>query len=72
MYMTRTLLGATYNYTHYGAVGLKDINTSNKNKKKFDDMSDTVEGFCFVISVTGFSRPNTGENCHYSDDGTNI
>ena len=35
---------------------------SIKRKWKFQNISDTMEGFCFVISLRGISRPNTGEN----------
>jgi hypothetical protein len=33
-----------------------------KMKKKYVKTSDIMEGFCFVISVTCLSRPNTDDD----------
>jgi hypothetical protein len=35
---------------------------SIKRKKKFGKTSEAMEEFCFVISVTGLNRPNTGKD----------
>jgi hypothetical protein len=49
----------------------KDLKTSTKRgKKKFVNTSDTKEGFCFVISVTGLKRPNTGRDDDINDKWT--
>jgi hypothetical protein len=31
-----------------------------KRKKEFRKISETTEGFCFVIFIIGFIRPNKG------------
>jgi hypothetical protein len=38
----------------------KDSGVSIKGKNLFKT-PETVEGFCFVISVTGLCRPNAGK-----------
>jgi hypothetical protein len=35
------------------------LKKSAKWRKKFEKISGTMEGFCFVISMAGLSRPNT-------------
>jgi hypothetical protein len=37
----------------------KDLEISTKSKKKSGNTSDMMQGFSFVISVTGFNRPST-------------
>jgi hypothetical protein len=32
-----------------------------KRKRKTGNTSDMMEGFCFVISITGLNRPNAGK-----------
>jgi hypothetical protein len=34
---------------------------SNKRKTKFGKAYETVEGYCFIISVAVLSRPTTGQ-----------
>jgi hypothetical protein len=33
----------------------------NKRKKEFRNISETMEGFCFMIFITGFIRLNKGK-----------
>jgi hypothetical protein len=39
-------------------------------KKKFEKTSETMEELCFVISLTGLSRPNVGKDDYdyYAND----
>jgi hypothetical protein len=39
-----------------------DFKISTKWQKKFGKTSEMKEGFCFVISITDLSRPNTGND----------
>jgi hypothetical protein len=38
----------------------KDLKISTKKKNSFGNTSDKMEGFCFVIFVTGLNRSTTG------------
>jgi hypothetical protein len=40
---------------------------SSKRKKKFGKTSETMEGFCFVIPVTGSNKPNVGKDDNDTD-----
>jgi hypothetical protein len=33
-----------------------------QKEKKFQKTSEEIYGFCFVISITGLNRPNTGKD----------
>jgi hypothetical protein len=50
-------------WVHTWDTGLRYQSTIQK-KTEVLETSETLEGFCFDISVTGFSRPNAGK-----DDG---
>jgi hypothetical protein len=45
----------------------KDQPISTRKRKKSRKTSEMMEGFCFVISITGLNGPNTGKE----DDGRN-
>jgi hypothetical protein len=40
---------------------------STKRKKKFGETSERMEGFPSLISITGFSRLNTGKDNNDDD-----
>jgi hypothetical protein len=39
-----------------------------KMKNTFVKTSEMMEGFCFVTSVTSFSRPSTGRDDDYDNE----
>jgi hypothetical protein len=53
---------------------LEEMKSNHKKKKKAGKTSEMMEGYCFVTSVTGLNRSNTGKtddedkdnNCIYS------
>jgi hypothetical protein len=40
----------------------KNIKIATKRKKKVGKISETMEGFYFIISVSGHNMPNAGED----------
>lgn len=48
----------------------KDLKISTKRGQKFGETSKIMEAFCFVVSVMGLNKPNTGKDKDDEDDNS--
>jgi hypothetical protein len=47
------------------------LKISTKRGEKFGKTSKTMEAFCFVVSVMGLNKPNTGKDKDDDEDDDN-